>query len=174
MNRYYDPTTDQFISIDPLVATTNQPYVFTNDNPLNATDPLGQCGGWFHVICSATDGVGHFVLKHSTGILQTVEISGALACAFASAGTAADVCFVAAASSFTTGVAVSVVQDYNPKTRSENYVALGANVALDGLSAIGPPDTSQPLRAILGVTNVAIVLEHSVTTTSKKKKKKWG
>jgi RHS repeat-associated protein len=41
INRYYDPTTDQFLSIDPDVATTNQPYVFTNDNPLNAEDPLG-------------------------------------------------------------------------------------------------------------------------------------
>jgi RHS repeat-associated protein len=41
INRYYDPATDQFLSIDPDVAETNQPYVFTNDDPLNATDPLG-------------------------------------------------------------------------------------------------------------------------------------
>jgi RHS repeat-associated protein len=42
VNRYYDPTTDQFLSIDPDVATTDQPYVFTNDDPLNAEDPLGE------------------------------------------------------------------------------------------------------------------------------------
>lgn len=41
INRYYDPSTDQFLSIDPDVATTDQPYVFTNDDPLNAEDPLG-------------------------------------------------------------------------------------------------------------------------------------
>jgi RHS repeat-associated protein len=41
VNRYYDPTTDQFLSIDPDVATTDQPYVFTNDDPLNAEDPEG-------------------------------------------------------------------------------------------------------------------------------------
>jgi len=58
MNRYYDSSTDQFLSVDAMVQTTGQPYVFTNDNPLNATDPLGQCGGWFHVICSASDFVG--------------------------------------------------------------------------------------------------------------------
>jgi hypothetical protein len=29
------------MSVDPDVATTNQPYAFTNDNPLNAEDPLG-------------------------------------------------------------------------------------------------------------------------------------
>ena len=44
INRYYDPTTDEFLSIDPDVATTDQPYVFTNDDPLNAEDPLGLQG----------------------------------------------------------------------------------------------------------------------------------
>jgi RHS repeat-associated protein len=41
VSRYYDPTTDQFLSVDPMVDSTNQPYVFVNDNPLNACDPLG-------------------------------------------------------------------------------------------------------------------------------------
>lgn len=41
INRYYDPTTDQFISVDPDVSTTDQPYAFTGDDPLNSTDPLG-------------------------------------------------------------------------------------------------------------------------------------
>jgi hypothetical protein len=41
INRYYDPSTDQFLSIDPDVTTTDQPYVFTNDDPLNYDDPLG-------------------------------------------------------------------------------------------------------------------------------------
>ncbi len=41
VNRYYDPTTDQFLSIDPALMVTDQPYVFTNDDPLNATDPSG-------------------------------------------------------------------------------------------------------------------------------------
>jgi hypothetical protein len=39
INRYYDPSTDQFLSVDPDVATTEQPYAFTNDDPLNAEDP---------------------------------------------------------------------------------------------------------------------------------------
>lgn len=47
INRYYDPSTDQFLSIDPDVATTDQPYVFTNDDPLNAEDPLGQWGAGY-------------------------------------------------------------------------------------------------------------------------------
>jgi hypothetical protein len=50
INRYYDPTTDQFLSVDPAVEQTNQPYVFTNDDPLNAEDPLGEDdAGWQYV-----------------------------------------------------------------------------------------------------------------------------
>ncbi len=41
VNRYYDPSTDQFLSIDPDVESTDQPYVFVGDDPLNADDPLG-------------------------------------------------------------------------------------------------------------------------------------
>ena len=52
INRYYDPSTDQFLSVDLDVQTTDQPYAFTNDDPLNSTDPLGtvmndlQSGGY--------------------------------------------------------------------------------------------------------------------------------
>jgi RHS repeat-associated protein len=46
VNRYYDPSTDQFLAIDPEVARTDEPYVFVNDDPLNAEDPLGlNCDG---------------------------------------------------------------------------------------------------------------------------------
>jgi len=39
--RYYDPATAQFISRDPAVVTTREPYAYVGDNPLNATDPAG-------------------------------------------------------------------------------------------------------------------------------------
>jgi hypothetical protein len=41
IDRYYDPATDQFLSVDPDVAETGQPYVFTGDDPVNGSDPLG-------------------------------------------------------------------------------------------------------------------------------------
>jgi RHS repeat-associated protein len=41
IDRYYDPSTDQFLSIDPDVAQTDQPYIYTGDDPLNSCDPLG-------------------------------------------------------------------------------------------------------------------------------------
>jgi hypothetical protein len=45
LNRYYDPSTDQFLSIDPKVGITNQAYLFTGDDPLNGSDPIGDGGG---------------------------------------------------------------------------------------------------------------------------------
>ena len=41
VNRYYDPSTGQFLSVDPDVAQTGQPYAYSTDNPTNWTDPLG-------------------------------------------------------------------------------------------------------------------------------------
>jgi uncharacterized protein RhaS with RHS repeats len=40
--RYYDPATEQFISVDPLVSQTGQPFSYAGDDPANASDPSGQ------------------------------------------------------------------------------------------------------------------------------------
>jgi RHS repeat-associated protein len=47
LNRYYDPSTGQFLSIDPDLQVTGQPYGFAGDDPVNFGDPNGQmetCG----------------------------------------------------------------------------------------------------------------------------------
>jgi RHS repeat-associated protein len=41
VNRYYDPSTGQFLSVDPDVASTGQTYSFAGDDPVNASDPSG-------------------------------------------------------------------------------------------------------------------------------------
>jgi RHS repeat-associated protein len=75
INRYYDPTTDQFLSVDPKVSQTDQPYVFTNDSPLNATDPLGLfragiggqlCGGGAHPTCNTGNTPGPTTVRQSS------------------------------------------------------------------------------------------------------------
>jgi RHS repeat-associated protein len=43
INRYYDPVTGQFISVDPDLNLTDQPYAFAGDDPINASDSLGLC-----------------------------------------------------------------------------------------------------------------------------------
>jgi len=50
--RYYDPTTAQFMSVDPLVAVSTSPYAYVSGNPLNASDPSGLfCGLWGDNAC---------------------------------------------------------------------------------------------------------------------------
>jgi RHS repeat-associated protein len=46
--RYYDATTGQFVSRDPLAALTHTAYGYVNDNPLNGSDASGlsKCGDW--------------------------------------------------------------------------------------------------------------------------------
>jgi RHS repeat-associated protein len=39
--RYYQPTTGQFISVDPELTTTRQPYSYGNDDPVITVDPTG-------------------------------------------------------------------------------------------------------------------------------------
>ncbi len=41
-HRYDDPSTGQFLSVDPAVAKTLQPYVYAEDDPVNAADPSGE------------------------------------------------------------------------------------------------------------------------------------
>jgi RHS repeat-associated protein len=41
INRYYDPATDQFLSVDPALSVTLEPYSVEGDDPLNSMDPLG-------------------------------------------------------------------------------------------------------------------------------------
>jgi RHS repeat-associated protein len=39
--REYDPSTAQFLSVDPAVPITRAPYTYGQDNPLNREDPTG-------------------------------------------------------------------------------------------------------------------------------------
>jgi uncharacterized protein RhaS with RHS repeats len=55
VGRYYDPATGQFLSVDPLVDETGQPYAYTGDDPVNAVDPNGLDCGIFSVVCGAYD-----------------------------------------------------------------------------------------------------------------------
>ncbi len=43
IHRYYDPATAQFLSSDPLVDVTGQPYSYAGNDPVNGSDPSGLC-----------------------------------------------------------------------------------------------------------------------------------
>ena len=42
-NRYHDPALASFLSVDPLVTTTGEPYIYGSANPTTLSDPSGLC-----------------------------------------------------------------------------------------------------------------------------------
>jgi RHS repeat-associated protein len=43
--RWYEPGTGTFTSVDPDLAQTDQPYAYAGDDPVNDSDPSGDCTG---------------------------------------------------------------------------------------------------------------------------------
>ena len=46
LNRYYDPATGQFLSVDPAIDQTLQAYAYADDDPVSLTDPTGLAAWW--------------------------------------------------------------------------------------------------------------------------------
>jgi RHS repeat-associated protein len=65
INRYYDPTTGQFLSVDPLVSLTQTPYGYAGGDPVNGVDPSGL--RWCWGVCTFTEGA-HVI---ATGVVTT-------------------------------------------------------------------------------------------------------
>jgi hypothetical protein len=55
VHRYYDPTTGQFLTVDPAVDDTDAPYAYVAGDPVNGTDLLGLC--FLDVACGAQHAV---------------------------------------------------------------------------------------------------------------------
>ncbi len=89
--RNYDPSTGQFTSVDPLDATTEAPYTYALDNPVNGSDPSG--------LCNANPFSGSFWTKGnclSEHPGQAVEGAAIGVCIVATTG----VCLTAAATAY--------------------------------------------------------------------------
>lgn len=86
--RTYDPNTAQFLSVDPALQTTDEPYTYVGDNPENRNDPMGLCAvkrtfrECFLETLSSTFGVSQIVIGLVAGIcgatagIASIPISG--------------------------------------------------------------------------------------------------
>jgi RHS repeat-associated protein len=79
VNRYYDPATDQFISVDPLVSATGQPFSYAGDDPVNGSDPLGLCG-IISCITNAASWSSHQLGAFANGIGSAISGNGSSWC----------------------------------------------------------------------------------------------
>jgi RHS repeat-associated protein len=78
--RYYDPTTAQFLTRDPLVAKTQAPYAYASNSPFSYTDPTGNIGFAVAMIGAITGavvaGVGYYVMGHENGDSLGAALAG--------------------------------------------------------------------------------------------------
>jgi RHS repeat-associated protein len=96
IGRYYDPATGQFLTVDPMVQETGQPYGYAIQDPVNATDPSGlntegycadvtvgvggiTVGGTFCLVeANGNQQVGYTFAVHGTVGVQSNLIAAAL------------------------------------------------------------------------------------------------
>jgi trimeric autotransporter adhesin len=91
VDRYYDSSTGQFLSVDPLLTATRQPYLYGNGNPVRNTDPHGTSacgwtsyGGWTidgwgvpaGLFGGCVDGIGLYVWGRSAGFVGWSSVCG--------------------------------------------------------------------------------------------------
>jgi RHS repeat-associated protein len=136
--RTYDPTTAQFLTIDPLEAITTEPYSYANDNPLNHADPTGRCG-FFCVVGIVAGGVAV-----ATGVGAVVVGAGAVATALATTSAVAG--------------AVATVGDTKECVTSGGIACVGAGVGLVASAGAG--------AVVLGVTGDAAAGATAIGITS--------
>ena len=88
-HRYYDPATEQFLSVDPLVDMTGAPYAYTSGDPVNESDQTGDvtcptfvpgCGVVTDVqngVSGAVQRAASFVYRYSSDIATVSSILAA-------------------------------------------------------------------------------------------------
>ncbi len=175
INRYYDPTTDSFISVDPKVQQTDQPYAFVNDDPLNGTDPLGLC--WIcKVFTSAVNSVakvatdvGDFVNKYKT----TIALAAISTVAIVATGGVAGALLVEGAAALDTLTATAEVAESGAEAGDFGELLGAATEKLSALTDLGVTAVKTALvLTVPAVSLVATVHEAEVTSKSTSTKKK--
>jgi RHS repeat-associated protein len=131
VGRYYDPTTGQFLTIDPLVDQTGRPYAYAAGDPVIENDPLGLCCSLTGALEFVHDASGYIaggstLLSLVTSPLASTGVGAAVPGFFASVALSASAVNVA------TGIALNQLGK-----ESNTELALDtAGLALGGLSKL--------------------------------------
>ena len=143
--RTYDPQTAQFLSVDPALAVSSEPYTYTSDNPLTYVDPSGADDWWnpFTWSGSTWKRVGSTVLIGAT-------VAGAAAAVLPFAGV-----IVAGG---TTAIALGYVASYGAVVGGIIYTGVGVAEIREGKTRQGFEDVANGLASVgLGSIGIGIL-----------------
>jgi RHS repeat-associated protein len=114
INRYYDPKTGQFISLDPLVNQTEAAYAYVGDDPVNVFDLTGLGCSWYDIPCQ---------IQSHAGTISTVSMAVAVVAAPIPV-VGEFVAPIAGAISFGTGL-IATAQSLSDNVSSGNWTGVG-------------------------------------------------
>jgi RHS repeat-associated protein len=72
--RYYDPATANFLTSDPLVAATGDPYSYAGADPIDENDPSGLCLG-FHGGCPGAGVLDHVLHSRPGRAITELDVN---------------------------------------------------------------------------------------------------
>jgi hypothetical protein len=158
VDRYYDPSTGQFITVDPDVSETGEPYAYAGGDPANASDPSGAhlCWGW-SCWSSGYSNAWHHPLETAElagaialGVVATVATGGLAAAAFGelgftAAGFSTAALYLGAGTTFETGDALATDELGSEET-----------------GALGPPSAAEAQQLVQGADPVGSALKDDV------------
>jgi RHS repeat-associated protein len=119
-NRIYDPATAQFITVDPMLVSTNEPYVYASDDPLNQSDPSGTAS---IITSSGPSDSGYNIY---TG--ASYNFSGGAYTYFGGVGSLGPIITSSG----------PIYYSYDPYTGFYNYFFAGTYTYLGGVGSLGP------------------------------------
>ena len=123
--RYYDPESQQFLTVDPALAWTEQAYAYVGGSPINFRDPSGRCEGAMMEACMA--------LGEEAGEAADAALSAVLG-----------------AAAFVIGIALGT---YPADTGPSTSIPVGYNS--DPIPTSGGVTSAGPLTVVIGASIVA-------------------
>lgn len=176
--RYYDPKTTQFLTLDPLVAQTGEPYGYATANPVNASDPAGLCSehegalGWVRDTgCAVGDDIAEagrdgreWIYRNRDAIQTGFAVVGGVACTVGTGFTATAVCVTATAAA----LSASYYDAKEDGDMSGFYLDAGLTAASFGAGSCFPGPSDEVGRLVLnsGLLSLGTVLGVDETMNS--------
>jgi RHS repeat-associated protein len=164
IGRYYDPTTGQFLSVDPLVDETGQPYAYTGDDPVNMVDSLGTitCPSWLGAGCGVVTDVQNGIsagvkaaaswVTNNAGTIATITSALATIAYVSCAVTEGVGCGVGLALS-TISTSVSGLEAVHACTSGSGCAAAAANFGISLVATVSGIGLEKALASSLNVEN---------------------